>query len=235
MSLDNIHFNSYTPYSKSEQWCVIEGKNGLLYPGVRIENASFPLTISATQVGIFSCLSEGDTPNSIFIPESFQDERMDYLADYHNLHVRSISELPDLPFFKASFSRSESINDTLENLMSRAIARESNFLVACILELNNGECISGVNIEYPDWQIGLCAERVALGKAIANGLIQHIKLVHITASSGSFISPCGACRQILVEHIPYKTINLHHPEGTTSTTTAAQLLPAFFNGSTLRK
>lgn len=235
MSFDITQINSYTPYSNSEQWCIVEGNSELLYPGVRIENASFPLTISAVQVGVFSCLSERDTPKSIFVPESFQDERLEYMVNIHKLNVQSISNLPDKPFFKASFSEPNSLRDTLHNLMSHAIANESDFHVACILELDNGDWITGVNIEYPDWQIGLCAERVAISKAIANGLVEHIRSIHITASSGSFISPCGACRQVLVEHVPYKTINLHHPEGSESTTTAAQLLPAFFNGSTLRK
>lgn len=235
MSLDKIHTKAYTPYSNREQWCVVEGKNGLLYPGVRIENASFPLSISAVQVGVFSCLSEGDLPTSIFVPDSFQDERLDYLAHFHNIKIQSLANLPDKPFFQATTSALGPIGESIENIMSRAFANESNFHVACILVLNSGDWITGVNIEYPDWQIGLCAERVAISKAIANGLAQHVNSIHITASSGSFISPCGACRQVLVEHVPYKVINLHHPDGSESTTTAAQLLPAFFNGSTLKK
>lgn len=235
MSLHNIHTNAYTPYSDTEQWCIVEGKNGLLYPGVRIENASFPLTISAIQVSIFSCLSEGDMPESIYVPESYRDDRMNFIVNYHGIPVRSIKDLPEKPYFQASVSALEPIETKLQKLLVRAIARESNFHVACILELENGDWITGVNIEYPDWQIGLCAERVALSKAIANGFVQQIKSIHITASSGSFISPCGACRQVLVEHVPYKKIYLYHPDSTESTATAAQLLPAFFNGSTLRK
>jgi len=235
MSFDKTQKKSYTPYSNIEQWCVVEGDSGLFYPGVRVENASFPLTISAVQVAVFSCLSESDKPKTIFVTESFQDERLDYMVHFHKLTVQSISDLPDKTYYQTSVSASEPVNVMLQKLLIRAIAGESNFHVACILELDNGDWITGVNIEYPDWQIGLCAERVAIGKAIANGMIQHIKSIHITASSGSFISPCGACRQVLVEHLPYKTINLHHPDGSESTTTAAQLLPAFFNGSTLRK
>lgn len=235
MSLNKIQFNSYTPYSNTEQWCIVEGKNGLLYPGVRIENASFPLTISAVQVAVFSCLSEGDQPISIFVADTFQDQRLDYLVNFHKMKIRSIAELPELSYVKVAIEASEPIQNKLQTLMSHAIAGESNFQVACILELDNGDWITGVNIEYPDWQIGLCAERVAISKAIAQGVVEQIKSIHITASSGTFISPCGACRQVLVEHVPYKAINLHHPEGTESTTTAAQLLPAFFNGSTLRK
>ncbi len=235
MALSFPQKNVYVPYSHAEQWCIVEGSNGELYSGVRVENASFPLTISAVQVAIFSCLSEADKPTSIYLPAYFQDNRLDYLVEYHHLGIHSINELPDKPVFQVASKPHKSPRETLESLMKQAIVAESNFQVACILELDNGNWITGVNIEYPDWQIGLCAERVAICKAIANGCIDQVKSIHITASSGSFISPCGACRQVLVEHIPYKTIHLYHPDRTESATTAAQLLPAFFNGSPLRK
>ncbi len=235
ISITDLQTNAYTPYSQTHLGCVVQGESGLLYPGIRIENASFPLTITAVQVAVFSCLSEGDLPVSIYIPESFQDDRLNYLADFHNLNTCSIANIPDNQIYQAEAISSESIKTELESLLDHAIVSESNFRVACILELDNGKCIKGVNIEYPDWQIGLCAERVAIGKAIASGLIQNVKFIHITASKGTFISPCGACRQVLVEHVPYKSINLYHPDRTDSTTTAAQLLPAFFNGSSLRK
>lgn len=235
MKISELILKVYSPYSHSEQWCIVEGAHGTHYPGVRVENASFPLTIFASQVAVFSCLSEGDVPKAIFIPDSYQDDRLEYLQKTYNLRIEPATSLSEYQFFNAAYTPTESISETLESLMQRAIVGESNFRVSCILETENGDWITGVNIEYPDWQIGLCAERVAICKAIANGFIDKIKSVHVTASSGSFISPCGACRQVLVEHVPYKTITLHHPDGTESATTAAQLLPAYFNGSSIRK
>jgi homotetrameric cytidine deaminase len=225
----------YAPYSHKEQWCIVEGKKGVLYPGVHIENASFPLTITASQVALFTCLSEGDIPRSIYVPDQFHDDRLRYLTEYHQIDILSTHDLPVIPLYHAAQDYEDPIDVNLQKLIDRAIVGESHFRVACILELETGGRITGVNIEYPDWQIGLCAERVAISKAIASGLIHKVNGIHITASSGSFISPCGACRQVLVEHAPYKSIHLHHPDGTESSTNAAQLLPAFFNGSTLRK
>ncbi|HAC15975.1 MAG TPA: cytidine deaminase [Bacteroidetes bacterium] len=224
---------SYSEYSRNLSACVVRGESGLLYPGVRIENASFPLTISASQSAMFSCLSEDDTPVEILVPPNFRDDRINYLSTYYKISVQTVDSIPNSKWFDPTVKEIIPGFESLKELQKKAIANESHFLVSCILESDNNVMISGVNIEFPDWQIGLCAERVALAKAISLGYSE-IHSLHVGASAGEFISPCGACRQVLVEHLPYKIINLYHPDGTKTATTAAQLLPAFFNGSSLR-
>ena len=230
----DLHDRSYCVYSHNQSACVVRGESGQLYPGVRIENASFPLTIAASQSAIFSCLSEDDIPIEIFVPANFSDDRIGYLSMIYQISVQIVDSIPELKWFDPSEKIIYPDFETLNSLQKKAIARESEFLVSCILETKHNIMITGVNIEFTDWQIGLCAERVAIAKAISLGY-REFQSIHINASAGEFISPCGACRQVLVEHLPYKIIQLYHPDGSKSETTAAQLLPAFFNGSSIKK
>lgn len=231
---DKIGNRSYALYSKKKSACVVRGKSGLLYPGVRIENASFPLTITASQSAIFSCASEGDTPVEILVPRNFNDERVEYLSKFYQISINKVDLIGEKLWFNPSSEKFVPNFESLITLQKKAIANESDFYVSCFIETKQHILISGVNIEFPDWQIGLCAERVALAKAISLGY-QEFRSIHISASKGEFISPCGACRQVMVEHLPYEIIHLYHPDGSKSETTAAHLLPAFFNGSSIRK
>jgi homotetrameric cytidine deaminase len=231
---DNLNLSSYSPYSGKHERSICVGKSGVVFPGIRIENASFPLTISASQVAVFTCLSEGDYPVELYVESGATDLMTTFLADYYGLIIKSTLETSIDGLFQSSIKPYDHIAEALKGLQKNAIAPESHFLVSCILVLENGNWVTGVNIEYPEWQVGLCAERIAISKAITAGVVDQIKEIHISASSGSFISPCGACRQVIVEHVPYKLVELHHPDGSLSTTTAAQLLPGFFDGSTLK-
>jgi len=228
-----IQNRCYSAYSGRVSACVVRGKSGLLYPGVRIENASFPLTITASQAAILSCLSEGDEPVEIYFPDEAGDEHTGYFSNLLNIPAKLNSVHPEGLFFELPHITDVDMRRTLLNLHSKCRINESHFAVSAILKSLNKQ-ITGVNIEFSEWQIGLCAERVAISKAVSNG-IQHIDEIHITTSKGDFISPCGACRQVLVEFMPYKQVYLYHPDGTDSVHIAANLLPGFFNGDTIKK
>lgn len=211
----------------------MRGASGLLYPGVRIENASFPLTITASQAAIFSCLSEGDTPDELHLQYGKSDELADFFASHFNCSVHDADELPKGNFFDFKYKINNEIRSELEQLQANCLIEQSNFAVSCLL-FGDESVVSGVNIEFDNWQIGLCAERVAVSKAISNG-VKSFKSIHITAAKGDFISPCGACRQVLIEFLPYEQVNLYHPDGTVSSHIMASLLPGFFNGSSIQK
>lgn len=87
----------------------------------------------------------------------------------------------------------------LKELQNKAIATFSNYKVASILETDQGE-FKGVNIEPSVLNLGVCAERNAMFSALTAGarLIKRIWL--LTDSKTSFGSPCGACRQLLVDY-----------------------------------
>ncbi|MEM9919784.1 MAG: cytidine deaminase [Bacteroidota bacterium] len=116
----------------------------------------------------------------------------------------------------------------------------SNFKVAAALLLTNGEIICGSNQENASYPLCLCAERVALSAAAAVHPGVSVDAIAITARSPSQvlkepISPCGACRQVLVEteamHQQPMRVILRGAEGKVFVIgSAAALLPLSFDG-----
>lgn len=89
-------------------------------------------------------------------------------------------------------------------IAQQAYAPYSKFNVGCALELNSGEIVLANNQENAAYPSGLCAERVAFFYAGANYPNDAIKTVFIYASgdflkADEFLSPCGACRQVMAE------------------------------------
>lgn len=115
-----------------------------------------------------------------------------------------------------------------------AHAKYSNFRVGAALELENGQIVSGCNIENASYGLTICAERVAVFKAISDGAKPRtFRRVAICADTESLTPPCGACRQILWEFcgdIPVILTNLH---GLTREFTVGQLIPEAFDDSLL--
>lgn len=221
----------YSPYSNTIEYCVVEGKSGIHYPGVRVENISFPLTISAVQGAICSCLGNGDEPEIIYQPEP-ASELLHYWLDEFDLSIKN--ELPaNLNLYDPLLSITSDLESDLEELAQKSHIRHSNFPVAALLKIEDG-FISGVNVEVSSWALGLCAERVALFRAISAGYREFEKII-VSAPKGDFSSPCGACRQVIAEWMPRKQVELHHGDATLSTHNITQLLPHGFTSGNLKK
>ncbi len=101
--------------------------------------------------------------------------------------------------------------DAAKQATKNAYARYSNFKVGAALLLENGEVITGNNQENAAYPSGTCAERTAVFFANANYPDQKIVAMAVAAyHNGEFtqdvITPCGACRQVLLEvETRYKT------------------------------
>jgi len=79
-----------------------------------------------------------------------------------------------------------------------AVADFSGFKVGAAVETANGTIISGCNIENASYGLTLCAERVAIFKAVSEGHRAFTRIV-VVADTESPTPPCGACRQIIWE------------------------------------
>jgi cytidine deaminase len=106
-------------------------------------------------------------------------------------------------------------------IAARAYAPYSRFHVGCAVLTRDGNVIEGVNVENAAYPLGICAERSALSRAIGDGYRPgDFAVVAITAS------PCGGCRQWLVEMGVHRVV-YRNADGV-RTTTAAELLPDTF-------
>lgn len=232
MNWSKLNNNAYVPYSKIPRACVVQGSDGGFYPGVRIENISFPLTISAIQAACCICLSEGEIPETIFLKDENYSQ-LEFWKKEFELTVKPVSELIDIDLRSFGKTNGPAELPHLKELLKRAVTTHSDFPVSALL-YTNSLSFEGVNVEVSDWSMGLCAERVALAKAITSGVSTFTELA-VHTRFGDVSSPCGACRQVIFEHLPLNKIRLHHADGTLSEHFSVDLLPFSFTSKTLKK
>ena len=115
-----------------------------------------------------------------------------------------------------------------------AIAPYSKFKVGAALETTNGEIFTGCNIENSSYGLTVCAERVALWKALSEGARQFCAIAVVTDST-VLSSPCGACRQLLWEYCGNITVHIHSLQGISSEYKLAELLPHPFDDHNLKR
>lgn len=82
-----------------------------------------------------------------------------------------------------------------------AYAPYSHFQVGAALLTKDGRIYSGANIENSSYGLTVCAERVAVFKAVHDG-VRDFQSIAITASGAGYPYPCGACLQVLAEFAP---------------------------------
>jgi cytidine deaminase len=108
----------------------------------------------------------------------------------------------------------------------------SKFRVGAALEDESGRVHTGCNVENATYGLTICAERVAVFKAISEGA-RKFRRIGIAADSDALTPPCGACRQILWEFCGDIEIILGNPSGKRETLRLKDLLPRAFDGSFL--
>ena len=125
-----------------------------------------------------------------------------------------------------------------EKLIQRAVqAREwayapySNYTVGAALLTTSGRIYEGVNVENAAYPDSMCAERVAIYKAVSEGERKFVAIAVVTKDGGS---PCGSCRQVLAEFGLDTVVLIANEQGMLSSeTSVAELLPQAFNSNSL--
>ena len=115
---------------------------------------------------------------------------------------------------------------------TRAHAPYSKFLVGAAIEDSTGRIHTGCNIENATYGLTICAERVAIFKAISEGA-REFRRVAVVADTPTLTPPCGACRQILWEFCGDIEIVLANLAGATETLRLGTLFPRAFDASFL--
>lgn len=134
--------------------------------------------------------------------------------------------------------------DKARETCPNAYAPYSNFWVGAALRLSNGEIITGTNQENAAYPSGLCAERTAAYWAVSNHKGAKIEAIAVTARKATEelflpITPCGSCRQSLLEYeisqgTPIEVI-LESGNGTSTVFSSLEaLLPMKFSEAALK-
>jgi cytidine deaminase len=124
--------------------------------------------------------------------------------------------------------------DAARRVRLNAHAPYYGFKVGAALETTAGVIVTGCNIENATYGLTICAERVAIVKAISDGERQFVRIA-IVADTDSPTPPCGACRQILWEFGGDLEIILANLTEVKGVYRLADLLPLPFDGRLLGK
>lgn len=130
-------------------------------------------------------------------------------------------------------SNERSLLESARRARENAQAAYSGFRVGAALELPDGTIVAGCNIENATYGLTLCAERVALVKALSEGHTAFARIA-IVADTDAPTPPCGPCRQLLWEYCGDIEVVLANLNGPTTRLRLAELLPLPFDNRLLK-
>jgi len=132
---------------------------------------------------------------------------------------------------------SESDNELIKTATDarlRSVAPFSKFMVGAALRTKDGKVFTGCNVESASYGLTVCAERVAIWKALSEGERDFTDLV-IVADTEQLTPPCGTCRQIIWEFAKHAKIVLANLRGQTEEADIGHLLPKAFDARFLKE
>jgi cytidine deaminase len=132
-----------------------------------------------------------------------------------------------------SEKNSESLIEAAKEARLQSVAPFSNFLVGAAVRTEDGKVYTGCNVESASYGLTVCAERVAIWKALSEGERKFSELA-VVADTESLTPPCGTCRQIIWEFARGAKIVFANLEGTTETFEIKDLLPRAFDARFLK-
>jgi len=128
----------------------------------------------------------------------------------------------------------ESLIETAKRAREQAVAPFSNFEVGAAVKTAEGKVYTGCNVESASYGLTVCAERVAIWKALSEGERQFTDLA-VVADTETLTPPCGTCRQIIWEFARGARIVFANLEGKSEEFHIADLLPRAFDARFLKK
>jgi cytidine deaminase len=131
-------------------------------------------------------------------------------------------------------SKNDLIDKAIQ-IRERAYVPYSKFQVGAALVTKSGKVYTGCNIENAAYPVSLCAERVAIFKAISEGETEFVEMA-VAADTERPVPPCGSCRQVMSEFF-HSDMNIHltNLNANTMTVKMDELLPFSFQKSDMEK
>lgn len=117
---------------------------------------------------------------------------------------------------------------------SKSLPTYSNFQVGAALLTKDEKVFTGCNIESSSYSLTICAERTAIFKAISEGE-RDFKAIAIASDASDFISPCGACRQVISDLCGDIDVILVNKKNEIEIHKTSELLPKAFGEKDLPK
>jgi cytidine deaminase len=127
----------------------------------------------------------------------------------------------------------EELIDAARAVRENSYAPFSEFRVGAAIEMEDGSIVAGCNVESASYGLTVCAERVAIWKAISEGKHQ-IKHIAVVADTDELTPPCGVCRQIIWEFGGNVPVTLANLNGKRETVEMKELLPRAFDTKFLK-
>lgn len=248
----NLQKRAVTPFSQTPSSAIVLLRDGTWVPGVRIESASYSLVLPALVNAFTTAVALGrlEDVEAFVLSRPFRDEESLYVRQLpappfvqqaDDVWARRpsttddgipLADAPLSPFLSQADPSPEEGITCARRIAGRAHVPDSGFRVGAVLESTEGRLIPGVNVEHPDWSRTLCAERNALGTFFSYGVPSANRLF-LSCPDDPQGTPCGACRQLLVERLPDTKLWMDRHEATHESASPSSLLPGSFQGHVL--
>jgi len=242
---------AHTPFSDEPTAAVLLLDDGTWIPGVRVESASFSLTLPALLNAYTTAVTLSRAPDvaAFVLSRPFRREETLYVEELpHGPYAACAPDawirspggdgsMPPLaeplsPDLAETIATEHDGIRTARTVADDAHVPSSGYPVGALAETADGTLVPGVNVEHPDWARILCAERNALGTSISYGAgpVQRVFLSCLEDDEGT---PCGACRQLLAERAPDSALWMDRHERPPEHASISSLLPGSFRGRAL--
>ena len=128
----------------------------------------------------------------------------------------------------------ESLIETAKEARLQSVAPFSDFKVGAAVRTDSGKVYTGCNVESASYGLTVCAERVAIWKALSEGE-RHFTELAVVADTDTLTPPCGTCRQIIWEFARDAKIVFANLDGRNQVFNIRELLPDAFDARFLKK